>query len=254
MNSVQLVVSVAEGHIQFVLVEEERILCAQQWSAVSQGTELLAPALEGALSLLGLSSTKISHIACVHGPAGFTGIRLGLATCLALAKRTDALLGALNFMNCLAHSFTPHEGQNVRVITHARHQLLYCQDFMLHPQQGPQALAAPAVLSPQALAEFSGQNPHCFIGSAVARYEPLIRSRWPKAHVYSGLFDLPSPQGLLAASRNCEWSHEPVEPLYLRSSEAEENIEQISRKLGADPAQAVTQLHTLLHGPVRNQW
>ena len=254
MNSVQLMVSVAEGHIQFVLAEEERTLCAQQWSAVSQGTELLAPALEGALSLLGQSSTNISHIACVHGPAGFTGIRLGLATCLALARSNGALLGALNFMNCLAHSFSPQEGQNLRVITHARHQLLYCQDFMLHPQQGPQALATPAVLSPQALTELSGPEPHCFIGSAVARYEPLIRSKWPKAHIYSGLFDLPTPQGLLAASRNCAWTHEPIEPLYLRSSEAEENIEQISRKLGADPSQAAIQLHALLHGPVRNEW
>ena len=75
-----LIMNAAEGRIQIALAQEETLLCAQEWSAPSKGTELLTPVLADMLGRLGLRPASVDRIACVAGPGSFTGLRLVLTT------------------------------------------------------------------------------------------------------------------------------------------------------------------------------
>ena len=60
----------------------------------------------------------------------------------------------------------------------------------------------------------------------------------PGARVLPPEFDTPAPAVLLAAARTARFSEEPPAPLYLRKSDAEDNLEAIAAARGIDPAEA----------------
>lgn len=152
------------------------LLCAQTWHAPSQGAELLAPALTGALARHKLTVRDIRRIACVRGPGSFTGLRLALATAAGLSRTTGALQAGIDYLPLLAHSAFrrldgvlacgdgqagkpfPARPRTFWVLTHARKQLIHMQGFRLPaPRQagGLSAFVPPApfteiqVCSPQ---------------------------------------------------------------------------------------------------------
>ena len=50
MNTFTLILNAAEARIQLILAREGALVCAEEWSAPSQGTELLTPVLADTLS------------------------------------------------------------------------------------------------------------------------------------------------------------------------------------------------------------
>jgi tRNA threonylcarbamoyl adenosine modification protein YeaZ len=246
--TITLIISIAEGRIQFALTENGRILCAQDWAAASQGTELFAPALSDALRLLKLNPGQISRIACVRGPGSFTGLRLALGTTAALRRATGAMCAGLNYLEALARSLVCPPGKHARVITYARQNLVHMQDFIDAGQDTCAPLGEAVCCEPDQACRADGSpGPDIMIGSGVSRDPDFFADRMPFAAIVPHEYDLPSWRGLIMTAKHASWGHEDIEPLYLRPTEAEENLAEISKKRGDDPECAAKLLRELLN-------
>lgn len=146
-----LILNAAEGLLQLLIARQDHegpptLLTAQSWHAPSQGAELLAPALNDALSRLRLSPRDFGRIAAVRGPGSFTGLRLALATISGLARATGALCAGLDYLPLLAmnalyaaprrceHAGPDQDRQKIPpptvwVLTYARRNLVHLQGF-----------------------------------------------------------------------------------------------------------------------------
>lgn len=264
-SSCILALNAAEGRLQFVIAGKENspgdaakglaILCAQDWHAPSQGAELLVPTLRDALDRLKLRPVDIGAIACVRGPGSFTGLRLVLATAAGLARATGALQAGLDYMRLLADSafertrvFRPALGM-IWALTHARRQLIHVQGFRLAPEPLPTTKVL--VLPPEEAARLialehaktanSGET--LLLGSGLTRNRALLEealqvSQKKGLELLPPAFDHPDTPALVRAAANAEYSSADIAPLYVRPSDAEENLESIALSLGLDPQKA----------------
>ena len=256
--SCTLILNAAEGHIQLVVGKNGddgclEFVCAQEWTAPGQGTELLTPVLADVFRHLHLRPAEIARIACVAGPGSFTGLRLVLTTAAAFRRATGARVASLNTLHALAASVPTvllEQKSIVRVITHARRGLVHGQDFLCGNGL-PEAIGAPAMWTlEQVLRE---PRPHFVVGSGVKKNLALLQDTLPQGvRLFPELFDQPTPNALLAMTRALPpdaWQERDLDPLYLRPCDAEDNLSGIARKRGQDPDAVHADLDRLL-GPI----
>ena len=257
-------------------------LCFQVWHAPGQGAELLCPALENAMALLRVSVTSVQRIACVQGPGSFTGIRLALGTAAGLARATGATMAGLDYTVLLAQAALRRVGAgrtvpaSLLVVTHARRGLVHARLFAVVGNAtlpcGPvQALSLEdaAVAAKEAAAMAHSASTDTVNGSAPATgtaYHTgspyvavlgsgLTRNRecWDdvsaanaKVRLLPSWFDHPEEADLLHAAKSAHYGRQDIDPVYVRPSDAEENLEGIAQKLGLNPADARTSLEQLM--------
>ncbi|MDR1857327.1 MAG: tRNA (adenosine(37)-N6)-threonylcarbamoyltransferase complex dimerization subunit type 1 TsaB [Desulfovibrio sp.] len=262
-TGLELILNAAEGALQIIVTDDEKILCAQQWHRPERATELLAPALAHMVKALGTDISLLRRIACVRGPGSFTGIRLVLATAAALRRTGRAQLAALDYLQALATTTTmamrlPY-GTRVLVVTHARRDSVHFRPFVSFGHQIPAQPTEPCTVPrpedvpelARALAETcEGTHPLYVCGSALTRH-PALRERLeglagtlPMPEV-----SIPSIAALCLLARHGDYFPEDVEPLYVRPSDAEENLPQLAERMGKDPEEAARDLVRLLHRP-----
>ncbi len=250
-----LALNAAEGRVQIVLGRDGELLCAQDWATASRGTELLAPALKDLFARLRLSFSALGRIACVRGPGSFTGIRLALATAAALARGCGARLAGIDYMRALAQSARSCcEPQNrIAVVTHARRDLVHMQLFV--PDEGDSVLpvAEPVALGPRDCAEhlrgLAAGAPLVGLGSAWTRHADLAALGESGLRLLPPRFSNPAPEALLPLAERAVYSDRDIEPFYLRTCDAVENLAEIARRLGDDPAASEARLASLLNAP-----
>lgn len=254
-----LILNAAEARIQLVLTRNDSFVCSEEWSAPSQGTELLAPVLADMLQRLHIQPQAITRIACVAGPGSFTGLRLVLTTAAAFRRATGAAVAALNTLQALAASFPcvlldEEEPVRVRVITHARRGLVHGQDFLCGKGL-PVPTGEPAMW--EIAAACSDPLPRFMIGSGVGRnldfFKAQLTDRGKGVRLLPGDFDQPTPRALAAltaALPETAWGHRDIDPLYLRPCDAVDNLGAIAGKRGQKPEEAYAELDRLL-APVR---
>lgn len=256
--SLTLAISAAEGRLLLALGREAggaaELLFAHDWQATAQGVELLAPALDFALSALKLTPHHIGRIAAVSGPGSFTGLRLSIISAAGLARAIGAAQAGIPYLPLLAGQaakLVPHAGSEFWAVTHARRDLVHAQGFN----------AAPSGLAPvsdilvlgldEAAALLQGRNATLF-GSGLSKNREFFASALPKSRLLDPSFDQPLPGFLLRAALAAEYGQADIEPIYARQSDAEENLAQIAAKLGLDPAEAQKRLDSLLSAPPEN--
>ena len=259
MNTCTLILNAAEARIQTVLTKDGTLVCAEEWSAPSQGTELLTPVLADMLRHLKLQPQDISRIACVAGPGSFTGLRLVLTTAAAFRRATGASVASLNTLHALATTFPAellagNAPVRVRVITHARRGLVHGQDFLCGTGL-PLPVTEPAMweIATACAAPF----PQFMIGSGVAKnldyLQTALASQNAVVRLLPGDFDQPTPRALMAltaALPETAWGHQDIDPLYLRPCDAVDNLGAIAGKRGQAPEEAYAELDRLL-APIR---
>ncbi|MCH5276398.1 MAG: tRNA (adenosine(37)-N6)-threonylcarbamoyltransferase complex dimerization subunit type 1 TsaB [Desulfovibrionaceae bacterium] len=271
-----LSLNTAARYVQFVLSRDGVLLCAQNWLTKGGGTELLAPALEHACRRMGFAARDIERVACVAGPGSFTGIRLALATAAGLARANGARQAGLNFMQCVAAGVPARPGESIAVFIPARRGWMYSavyvadarglpcprQDIELLPQPdgpddsgcagdmrergGPRRAshgAAGAPVSP------CGSAPDYLVGEAVSAHRSFFEAAVPAGtRIMPARYDMPSAAALLALTEAADWNAAPrdVRPLYLRDCDAVDNLDDMARMRGEDPARARAELERLL--------
>ena len=216
-------------------------LATQEWTVPGQAMRFLAPGIRGMLDGLGATAADVRRIACVHGPGSFTGLRMSLALAEGLAAGGGAKLAGLGHLELLAREAAQTAPGAVLALAWSRRGQVYAQAF-----QGQNALTRPEVIFLDALPTYLSRLPRplAVLGGGLRRnmaaFEPL-------AEADGGLlllphpWDAPRPQTLLELAAEVEYSDGPLAPVYLRASDAEDNIAAIAagRGLSESEAQAI---------------
>jgi tRNA threonylcarbamoyl adenosine modification protein YeaZ len=249
MTGTTLLLNAAEERLQFGLARDGALVFGQDWAAASQGVELMAPALADAMSRLDMPFSVIDRIACVTGPGGFTGLRLALTTASALHHTLHVPLAGINYLELLAEGSPCLPGQAVRILTHARRNLVYRQDFQRRPEGHVAPLVEPCVSEFHVALEdlpISPLHPLLLIGSGLSRIKER-REGAVCAVFMPDLCDRPNWQAFIRLAGRTAYTDADLAPLYLRASEAEDNLEMLAERRGDDPDQARALLGRLLN-------
>lgn len=253
---ITLVLNSMEGPIQLILARSEpgstglSMLDNICWEPQGQGAETLIPNLSTLLKKNGLTPSSISQIACVRGPGSFTGIRLALTTALGLSRSIpgNPTLAGLDYLPLLSSTalanYHIQPTASIWIITHARRLQVHIQGFCashpLHRLTSAQACRIDDVAT--LINEKSPENTQIYLlGSGLSRNQEYFVHALPEAILLEESI-FPSLQSLLEAAQNASYSSDPIEPRYLRASDAEENLPYIAAGLGLDPHQAMLDL------------
>lgn len=267
-SGLTLALNAAEGVLQIAIGDAAgRFLYSQQIYTTSNGVEVLTPALNAAFMLLNKKPADIARVATVRGPGSFTGLRLTAVTAAGFARAVRATQAGLDYLELLARECEPSLSAAdtdtlLWVLVRARRDLVYMRAFRrdwgsafgmraatkLEVQSvGPENAAAARILD---VARQFGCPRVLLAGSGLEdNRESLVRGlAVPGAPRVTGIaVRNASPEKLLAAAWAAEYGHTDIEPLYVRPSDAEENLPQIARRLGNDPEESVQRLFALTH-------
>jgi tRNA threonylcarbamoyladenosine biosynthesis protein TsaB len=241
-----------EDRVQIVLARGTTLILHQEWAAPARVMRFLVPALEHALGMLELKPSDLSGIVCVRGPGNFTGLRLCLATTYGLAMGAGLPMAGLDYLPLLAAGPAPMLQGRLAVLTHARTRLVHAQTFQItapprsreistEPRVAP--LNEPRILAvdvPGDLHSLPGDDdqPLYLLGSGVRRNLEWITAGLPQAHILDSSWDAPQAHVLIQAAMNAKFGLTPIEPLYLRPCDAEENLEFFAAKRGFSAREA----------------
>jgi tRNA threonylcarbamoyl adenosine modification protein YeaZ len=238
------VLGAAEERLHLVIgrdVDGELVLeMAQEWRAPMRAMALLAPSLHAALSLLG-GPGRLKGLACVRGPGSFSGLRVVLSFAEGMKAGLGLPLGGLSHLHVLALSAPKFPDGTLAVVTHARRGLVHVQAFFapsLDPLCDVRVLSVPEAIA--AIEELPG--PVRVLGSGLRRNAQAFAALATSVQTLDQRFDHPLPEALLEAARLATFSLDPVEPLYVRPSDAEENLPQIAAGRGLSPDEAARML------------
>jgi tRNA threonylcarbamoyladenosine biosynthesis protein TsaB len=195
---------------------EERVLSGERPHASD-----LLPELQRALEALGARPQDIAAVIVGTGPGSYTGLRVGVATALGLARGTGAALCGVPSFEALALAELAL-GQSCTVLLDARQGELYVARYR-RAESGLTALTPPSVVPTSALAGAELADDLVLADDAALRaagWESLraqsperTRGAWPRAALVLEL-------GLERLERSGPQAPAEVEPLYLRAFRA----------------------------------
>ena len=256
-----------EDRVQIVLARGTSLVLHQEWAAPARVMRFLVPALEQALNLLRLKMHDFSGIACVRGPGNFTGLRLCLATTYGLAMGAGLPMAGLDYLPLLAAGPAPLLQGRLAVLTHARTRLVHAQSFQITSPPASREISTesrvtplndPRILAvdvPDDLHKFLGNDdqPLYLLGSGVRRNLEWIKAGLPQARILDPSWDNPQAQVLMQAAMSATFGRAPIEPLYLRPCDAEENLEFFAAKRGFSGREARDRIREETTGEVEER-
>ncbi len=257
-TGLELILNAAEGVLQIAVTDNGRLVCAQEWHRAERATEILTPALRDICAALDARPADFRRIACVCGPGSFTGIRLTLATAAALRRTGRAQLAGLDYMQALATSAALRRGllygAPLWALTHARRNQVHCQPFVSYgPQIPAQPLEAVTLCPPNEALRRINARPRHVCGSGLLRnaalFTPVRTGSGPAGAEQACVMpELTSPDmaALCLLARHGDYFSRDLEPVYVRSCDAVDNLPQLAGRQGLDGHEAVNALDALL--------
>lgn len=231
----------AEEHLHLVLAQGGAVLAAQELAVPGRAMRHTAPALAGLLGALGLTAADLTGVAVVRGPGSFTGLRMTMAMALGLARAAGLPLAGLDYLPLLAAGPAPLLDGTLAVVTHSRGGQVYMQPFAM-PDATPLAGPAPMSLEQAAGALAALPGPCRALGSGLRNNADFFAAALPElarpGRAIDTRFDQPLAHVLARAAASAAFGPEPPAPLYLRASDAEDNLAAIAAGRGLDPAAA----------------
>lgn len=247
-----LILNGAETELQLMLAAREEdeehfdILSFQALHIPGQTVAFMVPAIEGMLSLLGFTASDISRVACVKGPGSFTGLRLALAAGIAIAEVNKIPIAGLEYLPILSQEPCSFIDAPLWVITHARRAQVYIQGFPPVDTNGTEQLPITPPLpvtveeASQIMAEKTPGKIY-LAGSGLLKNKSFFNEfhqARPETVLLPELFNTPTQRALLKAASEAEYDSVPPEAMYLRGSDAEENLSIITAKRGISEEEA----------------
>lgn len=228
-----------------------RVLDHREAPATGRAAEVLAPLVATVLAGAGLDVAALAGVACVRGPGSFTGIRVVLATALGLSLGAGVPMAGLDALPLLAATAARHATGALVVVTHARAGQVYLQSFLaddgVAPLGPPEALTLDQAAA--RAAEAATVGPVWLVGEGADRHREVFAAAAPAAVFLGPACHAPEPGVLVAAAATAVYGLTPVAPLYLRPTDAEENLAVIAAGRGLSPAVAAARLRQAVDAP-----
>lgn len=215
-----------------------QLLASQEWTVPGQSARFLAPGIRQMLDSLGLQARAIRSVACVHGPGSFTGLRMSLALAEGLAAGMGAKLGGVDHLALLAHDAAQIAPGAVLALAWSRRGQVYAQAFA-----DRRALNEPSVQHLPNLPQFMAALPRPLhlLGGGLRRNLPFFQelaAADPSLRLLPAHWDAPKPEALLTLATQASFNTGPLTPVYLRASDAEDNLAAIAAGRGLSQAEA----------------
>jgi tRNA threonylcarbamoyladenosine biosynthesis protein TsaB len=213
------------------ILEDDRVLAQHEQDAGGAHGTLLLPAIQQVLSKAGLRLTDLDGLACSIGPGSFTGIRVGVATCLGLRAANDLPLALVPTMEALARRVQMTDLPVCPVLTSRKGEVYWA---IFHWTNGGRLdrVMAEHVGGPEALARSLTKRTLVF-GEGWAAMEPEIRAALPETvTIAEGPADAVRPSAIDVAFlgmerlQRGEGAGDQVTPLYVQRAEAELKYEE----------------------------
>ncbi len=226
-----LAVETATSWQSIAIVEDNRTLARHDQDAGGAHGMLLLPAIERLLAQTGLRLTDLDGLACSIGPGSFTGIRVGLSTCLGLRAATDLPLALVPTLEAMAWNAGSATLPVCPVLTSRRGELYWAIFRRTNGGQLDRVLSE-RVGAPRALAQ-SLAEPTVIFGEGWSSMESEIRAALPdRVAALAGPEEASKPTAVIVARlgiqrlQRGEIAGSQVAPLYVQRAEAELKYEQ----------------------------
>jgi tRNA threonylcarbamoyladenosine biosynthesis protein TsaB len=217
-------IDTATRHASIGLCEDDRILIERTDKAARSHATSTLPLIEQLLADAGLPVGDIDVIAVSAGPGSFTGLRIGLSIAKGLACATGARLVGVSTLEALAGVVQDRSG-TLCTLLDARKGEVYTACFEVAAgrvqRRWPDTVTTAEALAARLPA------PCLIVGDAEAAYGPFLRERLGGGIEFLP-FDEYGPRGGIVARLGAEAARAGhavdathLEPLYIRSSEAE---------------------------------
>ncbi len=240
-----------EDRLQLVLGKPDQdgytLLSAREWTVPGESVRFLTPGLKEMLDSFELTMQDIDNIACVRGPGSFTGLRLVIATAEGLAAGCNARLAGIDYLHLLASGPAKILNGILHVLTYARRGLVYFQSFNVPSLKEAHPLASLSL--EEATKQIVSMSDTANIMGSALRKNREFFNEFQKNNqgymLFPKLWDNASPEQLLAAAQTADYGSPSIEPVYVRASDAEDNLPTIAQKRGLDPEKARQRLAEL---------
>lgn len=225
-----LALETATSWQSIALLDDGRVLAQSDQDATGSQATLLLPAIDQLLKKTGLRLSELDGLACSIGPGSFTGIRVGVATCLGLRAATDLPLALVPTLEAMARQLRDATEPMCPVLP-SRKGELYWAIFDWREGRLERTLAE-HVGSPAALAHTLTRHTILF-GDGWSTMEADIRAALsPSMKISAAPASMGKPSavtvGLLGLDklRRGEVAGMQVTPFYVQRAEAEIRYEQ----------------------------
>ncbi len=233
-SSRYLALNCAEERIQVVLGTAREVLFSEEIYCPGQSIRHLPTAIERALQVQAMSVAELAGIACVRGPGSFTGLRIAHAAAHGLARPHGIPMAGLHYLQLLATQAEPFvHGTELWVLTYARKGQVYIQGF----DAGTPLNSVRPLPVPKAHELLQSRPADIFLLGSGLRKNPELPAL-PGITALPQILDTPLPASLLAAACKAEYSSHTPQPLYLRKSDAEDNLDSIASSRGIPVTEA----------------
>jgi tRNA threonylcarbamoyladenosine biosynthesis protein TsaB len=218
-----LAVETATSWQSVAILDQDQVLVRQDQEATGAHAKLLLPAIDGLLKAAGLRLSDVDGLACSIGPGSFTGIRVGVATCLGLRAATDLPLALVPTLEALAWTVRDAELPLCPVLT-SRKGEVYWAIFRWTGGRLERILSE-RVGSPGTLVR-SLTEPTMCLGEGWTAIETDVRAALTSS-LASAVDPTPKPSAVavgmlgLEKLRQVDVAGDSVAPLYVQRAEAE---------------------------------
>jgi len=240
-----------EERLQLVLGKPTQtgyqMVASREWTVPRESLRVLTAGLKETLDTLGLTVSDIGRIACVRGPGSFTGLRLVLAAAEGLAAGCNASLAGIDYLAMLARGPAPLLSGTLHVMTYARKGLVYLRTFNTPSME--EIFPLTSLSLDAATEQILAQGTQAVVMGSGLRKNQTYFDDFQKTHTgftfLSKIWDNASPELLLETAAVAEFDEAHITPLYVRVTDAEDNLADIAKKRGLDPREARKRLDEL---------
>lgn len=224
-----LAVETATARQSVAILENDTIVAQRDQDAEGAHGALLLPAIDGLLSQCGWRLRNLDGLACSIGPGSFTGIRVGMATCLGLRAATGLPLVLVPTLEAMAWNVRTTSLPICPVLT-SRKGEIYWALFRWTAEERLDRVLSEQVGPPNRLAHSLIEETMIF-GSGWVAMESEIRAAL-SVSVMAGPESATMPSAVHVAQiglkrlRQGEIAGDVVTPLYVQRAEAEVQYDQ----------------------------
>lgn len=242
MDELTLILNASEKRLQFILLQDNILMHAEESEPQKNGADSLLPHIKQICEQLGFNPSQIKKIAAVAGPGNFMGIRLTATIAAAFCRANDGLQGSINYMHALACNFYANEKEIIHIVTSGTRELIHSQCFQVI--NGTMQAITELKLVPYA--ELTNIPCDYCYGSGTRSEKAQTVLEKQTCILLPVSFDSPSINSLIKCLQTVTWQQQDISPIYLKECDAIQNLPHIAKLQGRDPKACREELDRLL--------